>query len=67
MPAANGIRDSGSGYTMFSQTSPRSVRRIRANRSRWPTQYIPARMKLITKATSDGRSSASASFSEWPG
>src|SRR4029453_10262405 len=40
---------------MLSQTRPRSVRRIRANRSRWPTQYMPARTKLITKAISDGR------------
>src|SRR4029453_15243966 len=51
---------------MLSQTRPRSVRRIRANRSRWPTQYMPARTKLITKAISDGRSPRSAWFSEWP-
>src|SRR5215211_5783473 len=51
---------------MLSQTRPRSVRQIRANRSRWPTQYMPARTKLITKAISDGRSLRSAWFREWP-
>ena len=51
---------------MFSQTRPRSVRRISANRSRWATQYMPARMKLMTKAVKDGRISPSASFSDWP-
>ena len=45
---------------------PRSVRRISANRSRWPTQYMPVRMKVTTKALNDGRTSARASVSVWP-
>jgi len=41
----------------LSQTMPRSVSRIRVNRSRWPTHCIAATMKAMVKLMKLGRTS----------
>jgi hypothetical protein len=60
------MMQSGSRYSTLSHTSSRSVRRISANRSRWPAHEIATTTKLMKNAKNEGRTSCKASLSDSP-